>query len=119
MSSRFSTENATNTREKMVFRSEDTSYPLHTKTPATMIDAPCRQLIGPSVAHVSILFLIRETHAPPRSRASLGVKVSPDRWVCNMPCNVTVEASIGLSAMLGVPHFPLFWHSLRLVYVRL
>jgi hypothetical protein len=49
-----------------------------------MIDAPCRHLIGPSVTHVSISLLIRETRAPPRSKASLGVKVSPARWTCNI-----------------------------------
>ena len=37
------------------------SKKLHTKTPATMIDAPRRHLIGPSVTHVSTLPLIRDT----------------------------------------------------------
>jgi hypothetical protein len=43
---------------------------LHTKPPATMIDVPRRHLIGPSVTHVSILPLIRDTRAPPRFRVS-------------------------------------------------
>jgi hypothetical protein len=45
------------------------SQKMHTKTPAAMIDAPCGQLIGPSVTHVSTSPLIRDTRAPPRSRA--------------------------------------------------
>jgi hypothetical protein len=97
MSSRFNTENANNTRENVVFRPEAT-YLLHTKTPATMIDAPCRQLIGPSATHVSILLLIRETRAPPRSKASLrrkGKSSSVDMHAAT--CAWHHKAHLGLS----------------------